>query len=108
MNKLQITKKKVCCGGSKSTACGQVIVKTIEDLCAIPCSTRKDGMIAIVVEEDYSWYQLRKGESSNDLCDNDNWIGVEFSGSGQNLNKDLYLLIRQRKSEELRLLLMMI
>lgn len=46
---------------------GHVVVQTIEELNDIPCKLRQDGMVATVVQEDYSDYQLQTSKTGDRL-----------------------------------------
>ena len=50
-----------------------VVVQNIAERNDIPCKLRQDGMIAIVVEENYIQYQLKVLDSGTSFCDNSNW-----------------------------------
>ena len=44
-----------------------VVVQTIEELNDIPCDLRQDGMVATVVQEAYSDYQLQTSKTGDRL-----------------------------------------
>ena len=50
-----------------------VVVRTLAERNNIPCALRQDGMIAIIVEEGYSQYQIRTTETVG-MCDNNSWV----------------------------------
>ena len=50
-----------------------VVVQDIAERDRIPCKLRQNGMIAIVVEEDYREYQLKIDEEGLSICNNNSW-----------------------------------
>ena len=62
-----------------------VVVQTINERNDISCKLRQNGMIAVVVEEGYTQYQIRNFEGLHAVCDNRSWIkiteGVESPGN---------------------------
>ena len=61
---------------------GHVVVQTIQELYSIPCKLRQDGMVATVVQDNYTDYQLQSSKLNKGVCDNTTWIKVESSGTG--------------------------
>lgn len=59
-----------------------VVVQTIQELYSIPCKLRQDGMVATVVQDNYTDYQLQSSKLNKGVCDNTTWIKVESSGTG--------------------------
>ena len=55
---------------------GHVVVQTLEELESIPCKLRQDGMIATVVQDDYSDYQLQSSRTGLGICNNNAWIKI--------------------------------
>ena len=55
---------------------GHVVVQTIEELNDIPCKLRQDGMVATVVQEDYSDYRLQTSRTGFGICDNNAWVKI--------------------------------
>ena len=53
-----------------------VVVQTLEELESIPCKLRQDGMVATVVQEDYSDYQLQSSRIGFSKCDNRSWVRI--------------------------------
>ena len=53
-----------------------VVVQTLEELESIPCKLRQDGMVATVVQEDYSDYQLQTSRTGFGICDNNAWVKI--------------------------------
>ena len=65
-----------------------VVVQTLEELESIPCKLRQDGMVATVVQEDYSDYQLQTSRTGFGVCDNNAWVKISTGSevfSGGNL-----------------------
>lgn len=59
-----------------------VVVQTIQELYSIPCKLRQDGMVATVVQDNYTDYQLQSSKLNKGVCDNTTWVKIESSGSG--------------------------
>ena len=53
-----------------------VVVQTLGELESIPCKLRQDGMVATVVQEDYSDYQLQTSRTGFGICDNNAWVKI--------------------------------
>ena len=49
------------------------VVQTISERNGIPCDERLDGMVVIVVEDNYQAYKL-KPISNKDVCLNNSWV----------------------------------
>ena len=47
---------------------GHVVVQTIEELNAIPCELRQDGMLATVVQDSYAEWQLQSSRIGFSKC----------------------------------------
>ena len=65
-----------------------VVVQTLGELESIPCKLRQDGMVATVVQESYSDYQLQTSRTGFGICDNNAWVKVSIGDevfSGGNL-----------------------
>ena len=55
---------------------GHVVVQTIEELDSIPCKLRQDGMVATVVQDEYSEWQLQSSRTGSGICDNNAWVKI--------------------------------
>lgn len=66
-----------------------VIVQNITERDNIPCSLRQNGMIAIVVESDFAKFQIKTTESYG-VCNNDSWVHITESGSGQGPTAEIF------------------
>ena len=53
-----------------------VVVQTLGELESIPCKLRQDGMVATVVQKDYSDYQLQTSRTGFGICDNNAWVKI--------------------------------
>ena len=65
-----------------------VVVQTLGELESVPCKLRQDGMVATVVQESYSDYQLQASRTGFGICDNNSWVKVSIGDevfSGGNL-----------------------
>jgi hypothetical protein len=67
-----------CCGDNKTPQPPKnkldviFIAKNIQARNAFPCDKRLNGMISIVIDENYKQYQL-KIPTNGDICNNANW-----------------------------------
>ena len=88
------------------------VVQTISERNSIPCSERLNGMIVIVVEDNYQAYKLTP-KSNKDVCKNIGWVKnglsyediinklghyteLDYTGNGDDITK-LYLNTRYPK-----------
>lgn len=104
MNKLKktnVNEKGATCSPSSFSKCpdtghffnpdefGHIVVQTITELHNVPCKLRQDGMVATVVEDGYSEWQLQTTTTGFGKCDNKAWVkvgtGESSSTSGGNL-----------------------
>ena len=53
-----------------------VVVQTIEELNSIPCKLRQDGMVASIVQDEYSKWQLQSSRTGFGVCDNRAWVKI--------------------------------
>ena len=53
-----------------------VVVQNITERNDISCKLRQNGMIAIVVEEEYAQYQIQTKEGFYGVCDNNAWVKI--------------------------------
>ena len=63
-----------------------VVVQTLEELESIPCKLRQDGMVATVVQDEYSEWRLQSSKTGFGVCDNNAW--VKMSDGGEVLESD--------------------
>lgn len=83
---------------------GHVVVQTIAELNDIPCKLRQDGMVATVVQDSYSEWQLQSSRTGYDKCDNRAWIRVSkgdavYDGNNLMIFSDLAELGRFLQSQ---------
>lgn len=69
---------------------GHVVVQTIEELNSIPCKLRQDGMVASIVQDEYSEWQLQSSKTGFGVCDNRAWVKV-VKGDSQYDGGNLFL-----------------
>ena len=55
---------------------GHVVVQTLEELNSIPCKLRQDGMVATIVQDNYSEWQIQSSRTGFGICDNQVWVKV--------------------------------
>lgn len=80
----------ICCDTDSVLGKNQFTTVTVQNIAErneIPCKLRKDGMIAIVREENYFQYQLRPGPESG-LCNNGSWVLMQTSDEVYVAGKD--------------------
>ena len=53
-----------------------VVVQNITERNHISCKIRQNGMIAVVVEENYAQYQIRTKEGLYSVCNNNAWVKI--------------------------------
>lgn len=53
-----------------------VVVQTLKERDNIPCKLRQDGMVATVVQESYSDYQLQASKTGFGICENNAWVKI--------------------------------
>ena len=78
---------------------GHVVVQTIEELNSIPCKLRQDGMVATVVQEDYSDYQLQTSRTGFGICDNNAWVKISIGDEVFN-GGNLFLFQTEEQANE--------
>ena len=78
---------------------GHVVVQTIEELNSIPCKLRQDGMVATVVQEDYSDYQLQTSRTGFGICDNNAWVKISIGDEVFNRG-NLFLFQTEEQANE--------
>lgn len=76
-----------------------VVVQTLEELESIPCKLRQDGMVATVVQEDYSDYQLQTSRTGFGICDNNAWVKISIGDEVFNGN-NLFLFQTEEQANE--------
>ena len=76
-----------------------VVVQTIEELNSIPCKLRQDGMVATVVQEDYSDYQLQTSRTGFGICDNNAWVKISIGDEVFN-GGNLFLFQTEEQANE--------
>ena len=76
-----------------------VVVQTIEELNSIPCKLRQDGMVATVVQEDYSNYQLQTSRTGFGICDNNAWVKISIGDEVFN-GGNLFLFQTEEEANE--------
>ena len=67
-----------------------VVVQTIEELNSIPCKLRQDGMLASIVQDEYSEWQLQSSKTGFGVCDNRAWVKI-VKGDSQYDGGNLFL-----------------
>ena len=78
---------------------GHVVVQTLGELESIPCKLRQDGMVATVVQEDYSDYQLQASRTGLGICDNNSWVKVSIGDEVFN-GGNLFLFQTEEQANE--------
>ena len=76
-----------------------VVVQTLEELESIPCKLRQDGMVATVVQEDYSDYQLQTSRTGFGICDNNAWVKISIGDEVFN-GGNLFLFQTEEQANE--------
>ena len=92
----------ICCDTDSVLGKNQFTTVTVQNIAErneIPCKLRKDGMIAIVREENYFQYQLRPGPESG-LCNNGSWVLMQTSDEVYVAGKDEMLVRLEREEKE--------
>ena len=67
-----------------------VVVQNIAERNHISCKIRQNGMIAVVVEENYAQYQIRTKEGLYSVCNNNAWVKIS---TGDKVFDDSNLII---------------
>ena len=47
-----------------------------EELDSIPCKLRQDGVVASIVQDEYSKWQLQSSRTGSGICDNNAWVKI--------------------------------
>ena len=76
-----------------------VVVQTLEELESIPCKLRQDGMVATVVQDGYSDYQLQTSRTGFGICDNNAWMKISIGDEVFN-GGNLFLFQTEEQANE--------
>ena len=76
-----------------------VVVQTLEELESIPCKLRQDGMVATVVQDGYSDYQLQTSRTGFGICDNNAWVKISIGDEVFN-GGNLFLFQTEEQANE--------
>ena len=76
-----------------------VVVQTLGELESVPCKLRQDGMIATVVQDDYSDYQLQSSRTGFGICDNNAWVKISIGDEVFN-GGNLFLFQTEEQANE--------
>ena len=76
-----------------------VVVQTLEELESIPCKLRQDGMVATVVQDSYSDYQLQTSRTGFGICDNNAWVKISIGDEVFN-GGNLFLFQTEEQANE--------
>ena len=76
-----------------------VVVQTLEELESIPCKLRQDGMVATVVQDGYSDYQLQTSRTGLGICDNNAWVKISIGDEVFN-GGNLFLFQTEEQANE--------
>ena len=77
---------------------GHVVVQTIEELNSIPCKLRQDGMLASIVQDEYSEWQLQSSRTGFGVCDNRAWVKIN-SGDTFYDGSNLFIFSTQAEAD---------
>ena len=76
-----------------------VVVQTLDELNSIPCKLRQDGMVATVVQDSYSEWQLQSSRTGFGICDNNAWVKISIGDEVFN-GGNLFLFQTEEQANE--------